>query len=70
MMAWNPVSPVRLNPFAMFVVVAVNPDFFAWMGGLGVYINGREHGQKCQADTQNQYFHSQLLLALLLMQLQ
>ena len=53
-MAWNPVLmfPVRLNPFPVFVVVAVNPDLSArW---VGAYINGREGGQKGQADTENQ----------------
>ena len=53
-MTWNPVPmfPVSLNPFPVFVVVAVNPDLSArW---VGAYINGREGGQKGQADTENQ----------------
>jgi prolipoprotein diacylglyceryltransferase len=64
MMAWNPVQtfPVSRNPFAVFVVVAVYPDLFAG-GRLGAYINGCEHGQESQTNTQNQHFHFQLLFA-------
>jgi hypothetical protein len=42
MMAGDPVLlfPVSLNPFPVFVVVAVNPDLFARR--VGAYINGCE----------------------------
>ena len=61
-MTWDPVLlfPVSLNPFAVFVVVAVNPDLSARR--VGAYINGCEDGQKGQADTKNQQFHFQLLI--------
>jgi len=52
--------PVSLNPFPVFVVVAVNPDLSARR--VGAYINGCENGQKGQADTKNQQFHFQLLI--------
>jgi hypothetical protein len=62
MMTWDPVLlfPVSLNPFPVFVVVAVNPDLFARR--VGAYMNGCEDGQKGQADTKNQQFHFQLLI--------
>ena len=61
-MAGDPVLmfPVSLNPFPVFVVVAVNPDLSARR--VGAYINGCEEGQKRQADTKHQQFHFQLLL--------
>jgi len=52
--------PVRFNPSAVFVVVSFNPDLSAWR--LSVNIDGREGGQKRQADTKSQQFHFQLLL--------
>jgi hypothetical protein len=52
--------PVSLNPFPVFVVVAVNPDLSARR--VGACINGCEDGQKGQADTKNQQFHFQLLI--------
>ncbi len=62
MMAWNPVPmiPVRLNPFVVFVVAALDPDLSARR--LGAYINGCEGGQKGRAETKNQQFHFQLLI--------
>jgi len=54
------VFPVSLNPFPVFVVVAVNPDLSARR--MGACINGCEYGQKGQADTKNQQFHFQLLI--------
>jgi len=64
MMSWNPVllSPVSLDPFPAFVVVAVNPDLFARRAGA--HINGCEDGQKGQTGTKNQQFHFQLLIPL------
>jgi hypothetical protein len=61
-MPWNPVLmfPVRLNPFPVFVVVTFNPNLPARR--VGANINGCEAGQKRQADTENQQFHSQFLI--------
>ena len=62
MMPSNPVlmPPVRLNPFPVFVVVAFDPDLPARR--VGAHIDGCEAGQKRQADTENQQFHSQFLI--------
>ncbi len=61
-MARDPVLvfPVSLDPFPVFVVVAVNPDLFARR--VGAYIDGCEDRQKGQADTKNQQSHFQLLI--------
>ncbi|MGA2731752.1 MAG: hypothetical protein ABSG35_03960 [Syntrophobacteraceae bacterium] len=42
MMTWDPVlmSPRSLNPFPVFVVVAITPDLFA--SRVGAYIDGAE----------------------------
>jgi hypothetical protein len=61
-MALDPVLmfPVRLNPFPVLILVAFDPDLSARR--VGAYIDGREDGQKGQADTKNQQFHFQLLI--------
>jgi hypothetical protein len=55
-----PVVIMSVNPFSVFVVVAINPSLAA--RSVGTYLNGCEDGQKGQTDTKNQQFHFQLLI--------
>jgi hypothetical protein len=54
MMSRNPtlISPVRLYPFPVFVMVALDPDLPA--GRPRAHVNGGKDGQKGQRDSKNQ----------------